>query len=329
MGVKRARALSASQMEYAGGIGEAIRVAEETHVFGVEQAQRERIDEFVAKSKALFFSSQLVGRLTPNLYQSLMYVLLIAGLAVISLAGSGHAASLGAVVLLLVRAGTYGQQIQGSFQSLRQSLPFVERLQEATRRYEESAPTWGSEPVEGIQTVAFDDVSFAYREGRPVLRELSFEVLGGETIGVIGPSGAGKSTLIQLLLQLRVPTSGRYLVNGKRAGQISAADWHRLVAYVPQEPRLLHASVTENIRYFRDISPEDVERPRRHHRVARGLRHDRRPARRRDIGRPAAADVSRPRARRPPGGVDPRRAHERSRSALRAADPGVAERPQA
>ncbi len=263
MGVKRARALSASQMEYAGGIGEAIRVAEETHVFGVEEAQRERIDEFVAKSKALFFSSQLVGRLTPNLYQSLMYVLLIAGLAVISLAGSGHAASLGAVVLLLVRAGTYGQQIQGAFQSLRQSLPFVERLQEATRRYEESAPSWGSEPVEGVQTVAFDDVSFAYREGRPVLKEMSFEVRGGETIGVIGPSGAGKSTLIQILLQLRVPTGGRYLVNGKGAGQISSADWHRLVAYVPQEPRLLHASVADNIRYFRDVGPEDVERAAR------------------------------------------------------------------
>jgi ATP-binding cassette, subfamily B, bacterial len=260
MGVRRARALSASQMEYAGGIGEAIRVAEETHVFGVDQAQRERIDEFVAKSKALFFSSQLVGRLTPNLYQSLMYLLLIAGLAVISLSSSGHVASLGAVVLLLVRAGTYGQQIQGSFQSLRQSLPFVERLQEATRRYEESAPQWGSEPVEGVQTVAFENVSFAYKSGRPVLKELSFEVNGGETIGVIGPSGAGKSTLIQILLQLRVPTSGRYLLNGKAAEQIGPADWHRLVAYVPQEPRLLHASVTENISYFRNIGFEDVER---------------------------------------------------------------------
>jgi ATP-binding cassette subfamily B protein len=263
MGVRRARALSASQMEYAGGIGEAIRVAEETHVFGVDDAQRERIDEFVAKSKALFFSSQLVGRLTPNLYQSLMYVLLIAGLAAISLAGSGHVASLGAVVLLLVRAGTYGQQIQGSFQSLRQSLPFVERLQEATRRYQESAPVRGTEPVEGVQTVAFEQVSFAYRTGRPVLKDMSFEVRGGETIGVIGPSGAGKSTLIQILLQLRAPTGGRYLINGKPAEQILPADWHRLVAYVPQEPRLLHASVADNIRYFRDIDFEQVERAAR------------------------------------------------------------------
>jgi ABC-type multidrug transport system fused ATPase/permease subunit len=260
LGVRRARALSAAQMEYAGGIGEAIRVAEETHVFGVDAAQRERIDGFVAVSKALFFRSQLIGRLTPNLYQSTMYLLLIGGLAVIHATSAGHLASLGGVVLLLVRAGTNGQQVQGSFQALRQSLPFIERLQEATRRYEQSTPEHGDEALEGVRTVAFEDVSFAYRPGRPVLSEMSFEVLGGETVGIIGPSGAGKSTLVQIMLQLRPPTAGRYLVNGLDARTISPGDWHRRVAYVPQDPRLLHASVAENIRYFRDVSEEEVQR---------------------------------------------------------------------
>jgi ATP-binding cassette subfamily B protein len=260
LGVRRARALSAAQMEYAGGIGEAIRVAEETHVFGVDAAQRERIDGFVAVSKALFFRSQLIGRLTPNLYQSTMYLLLIGGLAVIHATSAGHLASLGGVVLLLVRAGTNGQQVQGSFQALRQSLPFIERLQEATRRYEESTPGRGDEPLERVRTVVFEDVSFAYRPGRPVLSQMSFEVLGGETVGIIGPSGAGKSTLVQIMLQLRTPTSGRYLVNGLDAHTIRPEDWHRRVAYVPQDPRLLHASVAENIRYFRDVDEEEVQR---------------------------------------------------------------------
>ncbi len=77
---------------------------------------------------------------------------------------------------------------------------------------------------------------------------------------MIGPSGAGKSTLIQILLRLRDPDSGRYLVNGQAAQDYRAADWHKRVAYVPQEPRLLHASVADNIRYFRDYSEEQVER---------------------------------------------------------------------
>jgi ATP-binding cassette subfamily B protein len=80
---------------------------------------------------------------------------------------------------------------------------------------------------------------------------------------VIGPSGAGKSTLVQILLRLRAPLGGRYIVNGESAERYEMGDWHRRVAYVPQEPRLLHASVTENIRYFRDVDDEAIERAAR------------------------------------------------------------------
>jgi ABC-type multidrug transport system fused ATPase/permease subunit len=114
-----------------------------------------------------------------------------------------------------------------------------------------------------VDTVAFENVSFAYNAGRPVLSEITFEVNAGEVIGIIGPSGAGKSTLVQLLLQLRTPDSGRYLVNGTPADAFARDDWHRQVAYVPQEPRLLHASVAENIRFFRSMDDEAVERAAR------------------------------------------------------------------
>jgi ABC-type multidrug transport system fused ATPase/permease subunit len=110
-----------------------------------------------------------------------------------------------------------------------------------------------------VQTLAYEHVSFAYRAERPVLSDISFEIARGEAVGVIGPSGAGKSTFVQILLQLRSPDAGRYLVNGEPAQDFDPDDWHRLVAYVPQEPRLVHASVTDNIRYFRNIDPDAVE----------------------------------------------------------------------
>jgi ABC-type multidrug transport system fused ATPase/permease subunit len=259
LGVRRSRALSQAQVEYAGGVGETIRTAEETHVFGVAGAQRERIDGLVDRARELFFRSQLVGRLTPSLYQSMIYVVLVAGLWVLHSAGSGHIASLGAVVLLLVRAGSYGQQVQSNFQGLQQSLPFIERLLDAERRYREGTPVSGDRPLADVRTLAYEHVSFAYRPERPVLSDISFEVSRGEAVGVIGPSGAGKSTFVQILLQLRPPVSGRYLVNGEPAQGFDPADWHRLVAYVPQEPRLVHASVADNIRYFRDIELDAVE----------------------------------------------------------------------
>jgi ABC-type multidrug transport system fused ATPase/permease subunit len=260
LGVSRARELSRSQMEYAGGLGEAIRVVEETHVFGVAAVQRDRSDRLAGSARNLFFRTQMIGRLVGGVYQSVIYLLLVGGLYVLFETGRAHAASIGAIVLLLVRAGTYGQQVQGSWQALQQSLPFIERLREAEERYVKSRPPEGERQLPQVGTLAFEHVSFAYRPGRPVLSDVSFQVARGETIGIIGPSGAGKSTLVQVLLRLRMPKQGSYLVNGTPAEQFASEDWHRQVAYVPQEPRLLHASVAANIRYFREIDDDAVER---------------------------------------------------------------------
>jgi ABC-type multidrug transport system fused ATPase/permease subunit len=262
-GKGRARALSDTQLEYAGAVAESIRVAEETQVFGVAAAQRNRIGGFVATARAHFLSTQTVSTLLPNLYQSLMYLVLVGALAWLYADGKGHAGSLGAVVLILVRASSSGRNVQAGTQGFVQSMPFLERVQGAERRYRESEPSGGSVPLASVSGLAFEGVGYAYRPGRPVLSEICFEVGAGETVGVIGPSGAGKSTLVQLLLRLRAPVEGRYLVNGIPAQEIAREDWHRCVAYVPQEPRLLHASVAENIRYFRDIDDEAVRRAAR------------------------------------------------------------------
>jgi ABC-type multidrug transport system fused ATPase/permease subunit len=108
-----------------------------------------------------------------------------------------------------------------------------------------------------------EDVSFAYQPGRRVLSDISFEVLRGDTVGIVGPSGAGKSTLVQILLRLRAPTDGRYLVNEAPGAVYHQNDWHRRFAFVSQEPRLLHATVAENIRFFRDLDQDAVERAAR------------------------------------------------------------------
>lgn len=260
LGARSARSLSQAQMAYAGGVGEANRVAEETRVFGVAEAQCSRIDRFITTAEGLFFRTQFVARLVPNVYQSLVYIVLIGGLTALYAAGSSHVASLGAVVLLLVRAGLYGQQIQGSYTLVRQAAPFVARLDDAERRYTASSLISGPSSMSKVQTLTFENVSFAYQPGRPVLSNISFEAHGSEAVGVIGPSGAGKSTLVQILLNLRAPDQGRYLINDIPVQQLLQEDWYARVAYVPQEPRLVHASVAENIRYFRDLDDDAVVR---------------------------------------------------------------------
>jgi ATP-binding cassette, subfamily B, bacterial len=259
-GVRETRALSRAQVGYARGVAESIRVAEETQVFGAAAAQRRRIGGLVDVARKHLFASQVILRMAANLYQAVISLLFIGTLFLLYEIGRSHAASLAAIVLILVRASASGQSVQSAYQGLLQSMPFIDRTQDAETRYRESSPPAGTEPLPRVVTVAFDDVGYAYTPGRPVLSGVSFEVNGGEVIGVIGPSGAGKSTLVQLLLRLRAPSEGGYLVNGIPAQEFLQEDWHTRVAYVPQEPRLLHASVADNIRFFREIDDDAVQR---------------------------------------------------------------------
>jgi ABC-type multidrug transport system fused ATPase/permease subunit len=263
LGRRRGHALSRGWVDYAGGVNESVRLAEEVQVFGVGGAQRERVDGLIATVGKSYYQTQLLTRLTAGVYQGAIYLLVVLALAVLYSSGAGHVASLGAVVLLLVRASGYGQQVQAAYQGLHQSLPALERVQQAKRRYEASAPSGGSRPLKAVRTLGFEKVSFAYEAGRPVLFEVDFEVAAGETIGIVGPTGAGKSTVVQIMLGLRSPTSGSFRVNGVPAEQFSREDWHRAVAYLPQEPRLLHASVADNIRFFRPLDDQAVERAAR------------------------------------------------------------------
>jgi ABC-type multidrug transport system fused ATPase/permease subunit len=258
-GWRGARELSGAQLNQAGGVSEATRLAEETQVFGVSEAQRKRVAGLIERNSSLLFRTQLALRLVPSAYQSAVYLLLVGGLALIYAVDPNGLASLGAVVLLLVRAGTYGNMAQNAYQVVRQSLPFADRVHAAEDRYADAANSEGSKGFERLESLSFRDVSFAYPGGGRVLSELSFEVERGETIGIIGPSGAGKSTLAQLLLRLREPSEGAYLVNDGPAADVRRADWTSRVSYVPQTPQLYYASVADNISFFRDLEQEAIE----------------------------------------------------------------------
>jgi ATP-binding cassette subfamily B protein len=259
VGHRQAHASSRASLNYAGGINEAVRVAEETKVFGVAGAQRQKIGGLVRAVQIPVFRVQLIARLVPGIYQSLIYLLVAGALALLYTTGTGHIAALGAVVLLLVRAGSYGQQVQASYTAVRQALPYLERIQQVQQRYDASTPLPGQRRLAAVNVLALEHVSFAYEPSRPTLSDITFAVSGGETVGIVGPTGAGKSTLVQIILGLREPSSGRYLIDGTPAHQFRHEDWCKAFTYLPQEPRLLHASVADNIRFFRHLSDDAVE----------------------------------------------------------------------
>lgn len=252
--------LSLENIEYAKTTQEVATLSEETEVFGASPTYRERFYAQLRAVQSPFQRVRFLSGAVPALYQSVALLVLVIALGVVALLGAGNVATLGAVVLILVRAVTYGQRVQTAITSVDEKLPFVHHLADAIERYESAPQRPGGVTVDRIQDLTMSGVDFRYERGDDVLSDISFSVRMGEIVGIVGPSGAGKSTLVQLLLRLREPTRGTYTVNGTAAADIARGDWRRMVTYVPQTPQLYYASVRENIRFFRDdIDDQAVE----------------------------------------------------------------------
>jgi ATP-binding cassette, subfamily C, bacterial CydD len=98
-------------------------------------------------------------------------------------------------------------------------------------------------------TIRLERVTLRYPDRpRPALDELELELTAGEMLGLVGPSGAGKSTVASLLLRLVEPTAGRVLADDVDVAAAAPDVWRRQLAWLPQRPSLLQASVLENIR---------------------------------------------------------------------------------
>ena len=107
--------------------------------------------------------------------------------------------------------------------------------------------------------VKFENVGFHYREGVPVLREISFCVDAGTTTALVGPSGSGKSTLLGLLAAFHRPRSGRILIDGLDISSFDLREYRAQIGLVLQDTFLFDGTILENIRYSRpDVSMEVV-----------------------------------------------------------------------
>lgn len=106
---------------------------------------------------------------------------------------------------------------------------------------------WISRPVLRGD-IEFRGVTFRYPdESRDALTRVSFRLAAGEHVGILGRVGSGKSTLARLLLGLYQPDAGEILVDGVNLAQIDPAELRRNTGYIPQDVRLLHGSVRDNI----------------------------------------------------------------------------------
>ena len=108
--------------------------------------------------------------------------------------------------------------------------------------------------------IVFEDVTFFYEEGQPVLQNFSLTVKQGETIALVGATGGGKTTIVNLLCRFYEPKKGRILIGGRDYTEFSLYSIQSRIGMVLQTPHLFSGSIRENIRYGRlEASDEEIE----------------------------------------------------------------------
>jgi ATP-binding cassette, subfamily B, bacterial len=105
--------------------------------------------------------------------------------------------------------------------------------------------------------VVFKNVSFAYKNGREVLKNFNLEIASGEHVGLVGHSGAGKSTITKLLLRFSDTLEGSIFIDGQDIKSVTQNELRSVISYVPQESILFHRTIRENIAYSRPGATEE------------------------------------------------------------------------
>lgn len=116
-------------------------------------------------------------------------------------------------------------------------------------------------------SVKFENVSFSYN-GAPALKNISFELRKGESLGVIGATGSGKTTLVALLLRFYDADKGRITVDGIDVRGYDEKELRAKFGVVLQNDFLMAASVEENIKFEREIDDESMKRAAEHAKAA-------------------------------------------------------------
>src|SRR5678815_196137 len=149
----------------------------------------------------------------------------------------------GMMAIPLIQFASIGTQITEAFAGL-------DRIREVMSMRTEDQEDSVREPLPEVQgEIQFDDVSFEYNPGAPVLKNVSFNAAAGSTTALVGSSGSGKSTLISLAMNFNQPLSGKIRVDGKDLQSLRLRDFRSYLGVVMQDNFLFDGTIAENISF--------------------------------------------------------------------------------
>ena len=161
----------------------------------------------------------------------------------------------GLLAMPVVQMASIGTQISEAFAGLDR----IRELLHMTTEDQEDAAKASLGEIAG--EVVFEDVSFEYNTGVPVLKNVSFRAPAGSTTALVGSSGSGKSTLISLVMAFNRPLSGRIRVDGRDLASVRLRDYREQLGVVLQDNFLFDGSIADNIKYGKpDATIDEIKR---------------------------------------------------------------------
>jgi ABC-type multidrug transport system fused ATPase/permease subunit len=155
------------------------------------------------------------------------------------------------VTMPVIQLANIGTQITEAFAGL-------DRIREIRKMATEDQEDASRRSVPDVRgEVEFQNVTFEYNPGVPVLKQVSFRAPAGSTTALVGSSGSGKSTLISLVMAFNRPQSGRLLVDGLDLNDIKLRDYRTHLGVVLQDNFLFDGTIAENIAYARPHATRD------------------------------------------------------------------------
>jgi subfamily B ATP-binding cassette protein MsbA len=154
-----------------------------------------------------------------------------------------YVAFTGMMAVPVMELASIGTQITEAFAGL-------DRIREVLDMETEDVADSSRSPVGMVRgDVEFVNVTFSYKEGSPVLRDVSFHAPAGATTALVGSSGSGKSTLIGLVLQFNQPQAGKILIDGRDLSTLKLREYRRNLGAVFQDNFLFDGTIAENIAF--------------------------------------------------------------------------------
>lgn len=236
-----------------------------TQMFAREEENAETFAELCDRCRTTWFKAVMYSNLVwPGIDNISVWVRAAVFIVGLIFMGQGQV-SLGVIFAITSYASRFWQPIMNLgniFNNFINNIAYLERIFETL-----DEPVTVDDAEDAVEMpaikgdVTFENVTFAYEEGKDVLKNVSFTVKAGESVALVGPTGAGKSTIVNLISRFYNVEKGRVLIDGQDIAKVTLHSLRSQMGIMLQDSFIFSGTIEDNIRYGKlDATTEEIVR---------------------------------------------------------------------